>query len=151
MSHRCRTEGLCYLVCYLFQDLAQYKCEEMTQLTMSLISGHFLIIAEIITRARNSLVQLVLNSLIIKCELYCKILLLMIALKILGSLLLTWFNLFLTWISNYIHCKVWDEIIYPFPNFNGFHPTLYWIWNYLSMLWSKLNHVSKRGPCVWVS
>ena len=21
--------------------------------------------------------------------------------------------------SNYIHCEVWDEIIYPFPNFNG--------------------------------
>ena len=23
------------------------------------------------------------------------------------------------WISNYVHYKVWDEIIYPFPNFNG--------------------------------
>ena len=23
------------------------------------------------------------------------------------------------WISNYIHHKVWDEITYPFPNFNG--------------------------------
>ena len=23
------------------------------------------------------------------------------------------------WISNYIHCKVWDEITYPFLNFNG--------------------------------
>ena len=23
------------------------------------------------------------------------------------------------WISNYIHYKVWDEIIYPFQNFNG--------------------------------
>ena len=23
------------------------------------------------------------------------------------------------WISNYIHYKVWDEIIYPFLNFNG--------------------------------
>ena len=22
------------------------------------------------------------------------------------------------WISNYIHYKVWDEITYPFPNFN---------------------------------
>ena len=21
------------------------------------------------------------------------------------------------WISNYIHCKVWDKITYPFPNF----------------------------------
>ena len=24
-----------------------------------------------------------------------------------------------TWISNYIHYYVWDEITYPFPNFNG--------------------------------
>ena len=23
------------------------------------------------------------------------------------------------WISNYIHYKAWDEIIHPFPNFNG--------------------------------
>ena len=23
------------------------------------------------------------------------------------------------WISNYIHCNVWDEITYPFLNFNG--------------------------------
>ena len=27
--------------------------------------------------------------------------------------------LLLTWISNYIHYKVWDEITYPFLNFNG--------------------------------
>ena len=24
-----------------------------------------------------------------------------------------------TWIGNYIHYKVWDEVIYPFLNFNG--------------------------------
>ena len=24
-----------------------------------------------------------------------------------------------TWINNYIHYKVWDEMTYPFPNFNG--------------------------------
>ena len=24
-----------------------------------------------------------------------------------------------TWISKYIHYKVWDEITYTFPNFNG--------------------------------
>ena len=23
------------------------------------------------------------------------------------------------WISNYIPCKVWDKILYPFPNCNG--------------------------------
>ena len=28
-------------------------------------------------------------------------------------------DLISTWISNYIRCKVWDEIIHPFPNFNG--------------------------------
>ena len=27
-------------------------------------------------------------------------------------------TLILTWISNYIHYNVWDEIISPFPNFN---------------------------------
>ena len=32
------------------------------------------------------------------------------------------------WLSNYIHCRVWDEITYPFPNFNGAtipHSSLY--------------------------
>ena len=34
------------------------------------------------------------------------------------------------WISNYIHYKVWDEIAYPFLNFNGaYAPSL----NYLSI------------------
>ena len=33
--------------------------------------------------------------------------------------------------------KVWDEITYQFPNFNG---------NYFSMLGIKLIHVSRRGP-----
>ena len=27
--------------------------------------------------------------------------------------------LFTTWISNYIHYKVWDKITYPSLNFNG--------------------------------
>ena len=39
--------------------------------------------------------------------------------------------------------KMWDEITYPFLNFNG--ATLYNGCNYLSMLGLKLNHVSKRG------
>ena len=53
--------------------------------------------------------------------------------------------------------KAWDEIIYPFKNFDGctidvlewisnFHPTLNNGCDYLSMLGLKLNHVSKRGP-----
>ena len=37
----------------------------------------------------------------------------------LGHLLLAWFNLIPSWISNYTHYKVWDEIIYPFLGFNG--------------------------------
>ena len=52
---------------------------------------------------------------------------------------------------------MWDEIIYPFLNFNGatvevwkwdkkFHLTLYQASDYLSMLGLKLNHVSIRGP-----
>ena len=28
-------------------------------------------------------------------------------------------TLILEWISNYIPYEVWDEITYPFPNFNG--------------------------------
>ena len=37
-------------------------------------------------------------------------------------------SLSLTWISNHMSSKVWDEITYPFPNSNGgmdkqFHPT----------------------------
>ena len=35
------------------------------------------------------------------------------------SLLLTWLNLIPAWISNHISSKVWEEIIYPFPNFKG--------------------------------
>ena len=61
-----------------------------------------------------------------------------------------------TWISNYIHQTMWDEIIYRFPNFNGviievvgmdtsFHPELYWTCDYLPMLWFKLIVLSKRG------
>ena len=52
--------------------------------------------------------------------------------------------------------NVWDEITYPFPNFNGatievwdgykqFHCTIYIGCNYLSMLGLKLIHVSKRS------
>ena len=51
---------------------------------------------------------------------------------------------------------MWDEITDPFLNFNGctvevkewisvFHPALYWVCDYLSMLGLKLIHVSKSG------
>ena len=69
------------------------------------------------------------------------------------------------WISNYIHYKVCDEIIYPFTNFNGAtievwewisNHTLYNGCNYISMLQLKLNHFSKRSPycmcgCIWIT
>ena len=48
--------------------------------------------------------------------------------------------------------NAWDEIAYPFLNFNGctgmdkqFHPIFY-MDAYLSMLGLKLVHVSKKGP-----
>ena len=37
-----------------------------------------------------------------------------------GPLLLTWFNLNPAWIGNHLPGKVWDEINYPFLNFNGY-------------------------------
>ena len=36
-----------------------------------------------------------------------------------GVPLLAWFYFFPAWMRNYIHYKVWDEIAYPFLNFNG--------------------------------
>ena len=74
-----------------------------------------------------------------------------------GSLLLTWLTLITAWISNHLPSKVWDEITYPFSNFQWlhhwsldmdkqFHPTHYNGCNYLSMPGFKLYHVSKRGP-----
>ena len=73
-----------------------------------------------------------------------------------GPLLLTWLK-FNPSVSNYIKYKAWDDITYPFPNFNGatvevwewinnIHPILYWACDYLSMMGLKLIHVSRRGP-----
>ena len=43
-----------------------------------------------------------------------------------GSTLIT------AWISNHTPCKVWDEITYPFPNFNGATIEVWeWISNYI--------------------
>ena len=36
-----------------------------------------------------------------------------------GPLLLTWIILISAWISNHMPSKVWDEITFPFLNFNG--------------------------------
>ena len=48
--------------------------------------------------------------------------------------------LILAWINNYIHYEVWDEIIYPFKNFNS--ATVYYACGYFSMQGLRLNHVS---------
>ena len=38
----------------------------------------------------------------------------------LGPLLLTWiYNFIPTWINDYIHYQLLDEITYPFPKFSG--------------------------------
>ena len=49
------------------------------------------------------------------------------------------------WINNNIPNKVWNWIIHPFPNvklsvecFKLFHPTLYWVCDFLSMLGLEL-------------
>ena len=57
-----------------------------------------------------------------------------------------------------INYNVWDEITYPFLNFNGFAVEVWeWISNfgahrvydYLTMLGLKLIHVSKIGPLMF--
>ena len=61
------------------------------------------------------------------------------------------------WITNHISGQVWDEITYPFPNFNA---ATVEVWEWISTftphfilsvitypcLNLKLNHVSKKGP-----
>ena len=41
------------------------------------------------------------------------------------------------WISNHMPTKIWDEITYSFPNFNGITAELgngsVYVWNYLSI------------------
>ena len=49
-----------------------------------------------------------------------------------GTNLLTYLTLILPWISNYIHCKVWDEVTYPSSNFNDCYIEVWeWISNYI--------------------
>ena len=82
-------------------------------------------------------------------------------------LLPTWFNftnivstVISAWPSNYIHRKVWNNIIYPFPNFSGAAVSVWqwirsliavWEWTnnfipHFTQLRFKLIHVSKRDP-----
>ena len=66
------------------------------------------------------------------------------------------------WISNRIHYNVWDEITYPFLNFNGATVEIHqWISNFIphfsghaiaSPCWLlKLNHVCKKGSHKYLS
>ena len=61
------------------------------------------------------------------------------------------------WIGNYIFYKVWDEITYSFPNFNGATVEVWeWISNFIPLMgmWlfihAGLNvlYVSNRGHCL---
>ena len=40
--------------------------------------------------------------------------------NVIGPLLLNWIYLIPAWINNHMPNKLWDGIIYPFPNFNGY-------------------------------
>ena len=53
--------------------------------------------------------------------------------KDMGPLLLTWFNINPNMDKNYIHFKVWDGVIYLFPNFNSATVEVWkWINNIMS-------------------
>ena len=58
-------------------------------------------------------------------------------------------------ISNYIHCKVWDDITYPFLNFNDatkfgkdkeYHPSVYFVCDYLFIVNLNLIFVCTSSP-----
>ena len=48
----------------------------------------------------------------------------------------------IAWISNYIHHKLCDEIIHPFPNFNGATEGCEWINNLIPHLTGQLRYRS---------
>ena len=68
-------------------------------------------------------------------------------------------SLTLVWVNNYTHYKMWEDITFLFPNFNGCTVEVWeWISNFIShftehvitypCLGLKLNYVSKRSPGV---
>ena len=69
-----------------------------------------------------------------------------------GPLSLTRINLITAWTRNHMSRKVWDEIVYAHPNFNGCNGNgyvisshiLWWMWLPIPAK-LKLLHVSKRG------
>ena len=49
-----------------------------------------------------------------------------------------------TWISNHMLRKLWDEITYPFPNFNGFSVISF---HTLQCMWLLIHAGIKVNPC----
>ena len=63
--------------------------------------------------------------------------------KVWGSLYWNGLTLTPAWMSNYIQQKVWDEITYPFTNFNGCTAEVWeWILNLIPYFLSACNYVS---------
>ena len=58
------------------------------------------------------------------------------------------FNLYglTAWIGNYIHYEVWDEITYPFPNFNCTKMTLSLFISLSMLLLMGSPAASDQGP-----
>ena len=52
--------------------------------------------------------------------------------------------------SDYIHFKVWDEITFPFPNFNGCAVEVWeWISNITRPLYRACDYLSMLGLLLW--
>ena len=52
-----------------------------------------------------------------------------------------------TWISNYTHREVWNDIAYPFPNFNGYTVE---VWKWISNFIPHFIMDAITYPCVFV-
>ena len=63
--------------------------------------------------------------------------------KVSGTLLLT-LTFTPAWVSNHIHFKVWDEIIYLFPNFNG---AIVEVWEWISNFIAQFTGHIVIYPC----
>ena len=116
--------------------LSDANMHQETKPSLAQIMGCFLFVAKPLT---DNISEIVFDW--VGCEIH-------------GPILLTWIDFKQAWINNHMHNKVWDEITYTFPNFNGIslgmdnlvHPTLYNGCNNLSMLISRLSKFSKRIP-----
>ena len=51
-----------------------------------------------------------------------------------------------SWISNHMTNKVWDEITYPFPNFNGAAVEVWeWMSNFITLHWPAITYPCRYG------